>query len=156
MKNVTQLLRNADISPDVTSCPSIRVHSDALTRTFRAMVVDLQNGCDVLVIRFINAGSIRADVESVLGRAIDSNEALLAGRQAPCHIVDIELSRACAIARGLQGIRASARRTCQIYRAHGIGSQAYHMRLTAFINDALGLLESDDDSSFDEEDFEES
>ena len=145
--DVTRALGNVDLSNTVTSCPGIGSHSVKLAEQFTGLVADLQNGDSTSVIRYINRGCIRADVEAVLGRTLDAHEAVIAGRLAPCHIEDIDLSRACTIARELQAMRASARKTCQMYQAHGIGSKELHRRLTGFIASALDLLEDDFDEA---------
>ncbi len=144
-----RVLLSADLGGTIPHCAGIGNHTRAMANTFTSMLTDLEHGDSTSVIQFVNRGSIRADVESILGRPLDAQEAITAGRQAPCHIADLALSRACTIARELQAIRASARKTCQMYQAHGVGSKHLHSKLTRFINDALDLLnpaESDDDT----------
>ena len=149
MKDITALLpgsvlrelRNADLTSTVTGCPGIGNHATQMASTFTSMVADLQNGDATLVIRYINRGSIRADVEAIVGYVLSPAQAIIAGRQSPCYIEDEVLSRACCIARELQAIRASARKTCQMYQAHGIGSTEFHRKLTTFIDQAITLLE---------------
>ncbi len=161
MKDVTALLpgsiqselRNVDLTSTITGCPGIGNHATQMASTFTSMVADLQNGDSTSVIRFINRGSIRADVESIVGYVLSPEQAIIAGRQSPCHIEDLVLSRACSIARELQAIRASARKTCQMYQAHGIGSKELHRKLTGFINQALALLEPSQE--YQDDDFDE-
>ncbi len=161
MKDVTALLpgsiqselRNADLTSTITGCPGIGNHSAHLAEHFATLVNDLQNGDSTSVIRFINRGSIRADVESIVGYVLSTEQAIIAGRQSPCHIEDEVLSRACTIARELQAIRASARKTCQMYQAHGIGARDYHRKLTTFINQAIALLEPSQE--YQDDDFDE-
>lgn len=161
MKDITALLpgsvkaelQSADLTSTITGCPGIGNHATQMAGTFTSMVADLQNGDSTSVIRYINRGSIRADVESIVGYVLSPAQAIIAGRQSPCHIEDLVLSRACTIARELQAIRASARKTCQMYQAHGIGSKELHRRLTGFINSAIDMLapsQEYEDGDFDE------
>lgn len=150
---VKVILKDADITGTVTGMPGIAKHSDNLASTFTGLVSDLANGDALSTIQYINRGSIRADVESVLGYKLTPEQAIIAGRQAPSLIEDLVLSRACTIARELQAMRASARKTCQMYQAHGFGSKELHSKLTRFVNDMLDVLNPGEDTG-DDEDFE--
>lgn len=150
---VTDELAKVDLTGTITGCPGIGNHATQMASTFTSMVADLQNGDATSVIRYINRGSIRADVESILGYVLSPAQAIIAGRQAPSNIDDLVLARACSIARELQAIRASARKTCQMYQAHGTGSKELHRKLTGFLNQAIDMLtpsQEYEDGDFDE------
>lgn len=144
MKRFVDNAIDADITGTIPGMPGIGAHTDSILSEFRGMVSDLQNGDATSVIRYINRGSIRVDVEAILGRVLDADEAVQAGRLAPAHIADIGLARACTIARELQAMRATARRTCQMYQVHGTGSKVLHSKLIGYLNDAMALLQGEE------------
>lgn len=137
---LTHVMGDADIAGTVTGCPGIAKHANGLASTFTGMVAELADGNAKSVIRYINNGGIVSDVESLLGYALTREQRSLVGLTCPSHIDDLVLSRACSIARELQALRATARKTCQMYQAHGTGSKELHGKLTGHLRAALGIL----------------
>jgi hypothetical protein len=152
--NVQAIMASTDITGHIMGCPGIQGHTNSLARSFTDMMNDLAHGDATSVIRYINRGSIRTDVEAILGRRLDSSEAIDAGRLAPCHIDHLLLSRACARARELQALRATGRRTCQMYQGSGVGSVEFHARLNSFLGEALNLVNVGNDGDYEDGDYD--